>query len=75
MRRAIDRDEVPYSDMMKDLHRLSQGRDKYDDLIIDAVTVARTNGYSWGMIGEALGVTRQAAFARYNRWCEPLRTV
>lgn len=36
-----------------------------DDAVFTLVAQARQEGCSWGLIGAALGVTRQAAYARY----------
>ncbi|AZC12395.1 DUF3887 domain-containing protein [Microbacterium sp. ABRD28] len=42
------------------------------DAVVSAVVVdARASGMTWQAIGEALGVTRQAAFQRYGRPTDP----
>ncbi|NYF15477.1 hypothetical protein HDC37_000289 [Microbacterium sp. AK009] len=42
------------------------------DAVVRAVVVdARASGMTWQAIGEALGVTRQAAFQRYGRPTDP----
>ena len=38
----------------------------YDQLVIDTIQKARDNNVSWTRIGEALGVSRQAATERYK---------
>jgi hypothetical protein len=37
-----------------------------DQALMEAVTTARRRGHSWGEIGAALGVSRQAAWARFS---------
>lgn len=42
-------------------------REVLEKSIEDAVTAQRSVGRSWAYIGAALGITRQAAFAKYGR--------
>ena len=42
---------------------------KATELLIKDVIYARKIGRSWGEIGQALGVSRQAAQQRYGRHC------
>jgi hypothetical protein len=42
-----------------------------DDVVRAVVQQARRNGVTWQVIGDALGVTRQAAFQRYGRPVDP----
>lgn len=52
---------------LEEITRCASGRDKFDELLIDTIQKARDTGYSWKRIGEALGVTRQAATERYAK--------
>jgi len=40
--------------------------DESEELLLDAVTAARSAGYTWTQIGDALGISRQAAQARFT---------
>lgn len=52
----------------EDLAELVALRDVLDEAIGQAVVGMRErNGFSWGQIGRALGVTRQSAQERYGR--------
>lgn len=42
-----------------------------DDVVRAVVQQARQNGATWQVIGDALGVSRQAAFQRYGRPIDP----
>ncbi len=42
-----------------------------DDVVRAVVQHARQNGATWQVIGDALGVSRQAAFQRYGRPIDP----
>ena len=44
------------------LHRLAERVEA------DQVALARSRGWSWQQIGDALGVTRQSIHAKYGRW-------
>ncbi|WP_246846245.1 DUF3887 domain-containing protein [Humibacter ginsenosidimutans] len=46
-------------------------RDAAEGILIAAVRQARDDGASWQTIGDALGVTRQAAFQRYGKPVDP----
>jgi hypothetical protein len=48
---------------LREAHRLSTALDKLER---DSVRRARQTGHSWTQIGEALGVTKQAAWERYS---------
>lgn len=41
-------------------------QEEIDDLMRQAVTACRAEGYSWGEIAQRLGTTRQAAQQRYG---------
>jgi hypothetical protein len=49
-----------------DLPALVSLRDQLDTAIVQAVTGQRDNGFSWAQIGEALGMSRQAAQQKYG---------
>jgi hypothetical protein len=49
----------------------ARGREMYDQLLVNAIQTARSNGMSWDIIGEALGVSRQAASQRYAKLMIP----
>jgi hypothetical protein len=42
-----------------------------DDVVRAVVQEARRNGATWQVVGDALGVTRQAAFQRYGKPVDP----
>ena len=42
-----------------------------DDVVRAVVQQARRNGATWQVVGDALGVSRQAAFQRYGRPTDP----
>lgn len=46
-------------------------RERAERVVIAAVQHARAEGTSWQTIGDALGVTRQAAFQRYGKPTDP----
>lgn len=46
-------------------------RESAERVVIAAVQQARRDGTSWQAIGDALGVTRQAAFQRYGKPVDP----
>jgi hypothetical protein len=53
---------------MDELTMLLDCRSRLDDAIAVAVGSVRENGgYSWAAIGEAAGMTRQAAYQRWGR--------
>lgn len=49
------------------LEWLGQANSRTDELIALAVAGLRAQGVSWELIGEALGITRQAAWQRFGR--------
>lgn len=53
-----------YVAALGDLQTLREVIDRAED---DVALAARLNGASWADLGDGLGLTRQAAFARYNR--------
>lgn len=54
-------------DYLAEITIAAKGRETYDHLVIESVQAARDAGYSWGRIGDALGVSRQAARERYMK--------
>lgn len=60
-RRVAQGDEV-------ELSALADLKDEVDGVIGQAVAAWRTQGRSWATIGEALGVSKQAAQQRYGRF-------
>ena len=53
-----------------DLAAAIQLQDELSNAIGQAVAAMRdTHGYSWADVAAELGVTRQAAFQRYGRYC------
>lgn len=48
-----------------------QMRNTSEQIVVAAVQEARRDGTSWQEIGDALGVTRQAAFQRYGKHIDP----
>jgi hypothetical protein len=48
------------------LRAMRLGADYWDALLRDVVTAARERGCTWAEIGEALGVTAQAAHQRFR---------
>lgn len=65
----LDPDEVPG----KDAAPLRELRQRFEDYAIagrrlaEAVSVARGYGFSWGTIGMVLGISKQAARARFGK--------
>lgn len=49
----------------------ARGRAMYDNLLVETIQKARDNAVSWERIGEALGVSRQAATQRYQKLMRP----
>ena len=53
----------------RELHRVGQlanQRDAIDAQLTEAVAAAREEGWSWGMIGAVLGVSKQAVHQKYG---------
>ncbi len=62
---------------LEEITRVSRGLSMYDALMVETIQQARKHGISWERIGEALGVSRQAATQRYAKHMEaapPLKT-
>ncbi|WP_205879403.1 hypothetical protein [Leucobacter triazinivorans] len=59
-RRVAAADEVELAD-------LAALRDDLDRVIADAVQGQRSHGRSWAMIGDGLGISKQAAQQRYGQ--------
>ncbi len=51
----------------EDLRMLAELRAELDQAMLVAVTGLRRDGFTWESIGEALGVTRQAAIMRWAK--------
>lgn len=60
-----------HADPSAPIHRALQIRAKAEDVVRAVVLDARNQGLTWQAIGDALGVTRQAAFQRYGRPTDP----
>ncbi|WP_217428269.1 DUF3887 domain-containing protein [Microlunatus speluncae] len=79
LRELQDRTEalrvVPVLGDPNDRTRLIRGaigiRDSAERAVAAAIQQARRDGTSWQAIGDALGVTRQAAFQRYGKPIDP----
>ncbi|MGH9917926.1 MAG: hypothetical protein ACRD6W_03500 [Nitrososphaerales archaeon] len=54
-------------DPIERLRGLKSADEELGRWLVDAVAEARSKGCSWAEIGEALGVSRQAAWQLYNR--------
>ena len=55
--------------MSDTITRLQENREEMDRVLVeryDAITAAREDGQTWARIGEALGLTMQAAHSWYN---------
>lgn len=50
-----------------DLTTMTEVRDAFDDAVQAAVDGLIAEGYSWREVGEALGVSKAAAWQRYGR--------
>lgn len=53
-------------DPLRALHALNQRAVLLEDLTAEVVALARAQGLTWQAIGDALGVTRQAVWQRYE---------
>lgn len=53
------------------LDRLAFARELLDNVEDDIVLIARGAGSSWADIGQALGMTRQAAWERFSKRLTP----
>lgn len=54
-------------DPLRALHWAAQFRAYIDQQLFDVVSEARESGATWTQIGDALGVSHQAAMKRYKR--------
>jgi len=54
------------SDPLKLIRGIREGSRNLDRYLRKAVKAARKNGMSWDQIGEAYGVSRQAAWERFS---------
>ncbi|MFT4051318.1 MAG: hypothetical protein QM677_03615 [Microbacterium sp.] len=54
-------------DPLRALHWAAQFRDDIDEQLGEVVIEARENGATWTQIGDALGVSHQAAMKRYKK--------
>jgi hypothetical protein len=52
------------------LRHLAEIAERVDWALLSLVGEARANGASWATVGEALGVSRQAAQQRFGPWVE-----
>jgi hypothetical protein len=59
-------DEVPTETLLKSLSRYNGAFASVDAAMQDAVDILREREVSWEMIGEALAVSRQAAWKRFG---------
>lgn len=59
-------DEHPDDEMLASLARTQAAVSQADAAVHDHVTVLRGRGISWTRIGEALGVSKQAAWERFS---------
>ena len=59
-------DEQPDDEMLASLARTQAAVSQADAAVHDHVTVLRGRGISWTRIGEALGVSKQAAWERFS---------
>jgi hypothetical protein len=64
-----------YEDRIDALRLAFERRAHEDRKVTDLVLAARAAGASWQMIGEALGMSKQAAWERYGRTDQSLITM
>lgn len=69
--RPDDPDTLGSPDQLADLTRALRHVERAEIELGEAVRRARHAGHTWQQIGEALGVTRQAAFKRYGHVIDP----
>lgn len=58
--------EVPDRGNREEIRALIRIREQVDAMIDEAVIRARHDGFAWLLIGDALGVTAEAARKKYN---------
>jgi biotin operon repressor len=59
-------DEQPDDEMLVSLAKIQAAVSQADAAVHDHVAVLRDRGISWTRIGEALGVSKQAAWERFS---------
>jgi ClpX C4-type zinc finger len=59
-------DEHPDDEMLASLAKIQAAVSQADAAVHDHVAVLRARGISWTRIGEALGVSKQAAWERFS---------
>lgn len=64
--RLIDECPKTPEGMMRKLSLLGSFRGQLSAIRVLTIQQARSEGYSWGEIGTALGTSRQAAWSRYK---------
>jgi hypothetical protein len=52
---------------LEDIHDACRVDVAVEKLLYQSVQAARKAGYSWSDIGEAMGISRQAAWERFSR--------
>ncbi|MGW5144994.1 hypothetical protein [Rhodococcus koreensis] len=62
--RGLDHDPAAYLALVR---LTSQARESVDELLVSAISAARSAGHSWDTIGAALGISRQAAQQRFGK--------
>jgi ClpX C4-type zinc finger len=58
--------EQPDDELLASLARIQAVVQQIDDAVRDHVAILRERGISWTRIGEALGVSKQAAWERFS---------
>lgn len=59
-------DKMPTDGLLRALKAYNTAFEKVDDAMQDSVDILREREVSWAAIGEALGVSRQAAWKRFG---------
>jgi hypothetical protein len=67
--------ESPREALMREVSRVEMVRGGLERSLALAVEVGRAQGLSWTDVGEAFGVSRQAAFQRWGRKTAEQRAV
>ena len=66
---SVEPDEIKHAEAVADLREVAEAADAVaaaQARVNEAVIVARAHGHSWGRIGVALGMSRQAARQRFG---------